>query len=1132
MEAALAVATKLDDVDEIVRLTDEIALVNKTMKPITAGDKFYMFMTGNFPEPLEGAGKLEEMLYFVGNTLAESDSKFLKGWQRFNPFSLTPEARVHEWTNRIDGYISSHVLAQGDDPAKIVKHFEKLAAQATSGKLSSMAATPDGRLIQSYLRSSELSATQLLGDYMRTAGDGQVVMSIARRLGVKAPNLLDDILAGKGSTIAKRLAGMGDEGSLIAQQLTPDVLTRLGKLKGTPYTQELFKRMLHNQILDDLARIGIVQFGLESRGLIQKWTAFLKAGETLAFLRINPTFAARNWINNEFTMIARGVGGDFFGSGLDDLAALVDKLNFTPLRANQAFTMAGMEADTIGKIGEAASRRISSALQGDVIFLDKWAKKISDAKLGIFDFGSLAQRSEAAASRKALTKGYTRAWREFWTPDAFTSASKFLPQNVIRELGEDAVRQLDNILADASSLKDIDNILANIDKIDLNKSATGIFREIEDTLGIKLSHQFEEFELEKLRAGMEEALNAKTTKEVRDIFDDLHRTVIKKIEDEAEVRLATTLEKFENAVDAERGMALLGVTEEITNQLDVFEYLYSSGMARFRPDDVSKVVRDAYWPMWLDEQTRFWKVKYDRIDAAINGVRNGGKNIDLNLDQALKNLENKKKIWNNFFEKRNKMYDDFFKAQKVPVEGYTKTWDELVDEIDVLYKIAADTDIASIKQTDDLMEAAIRINNPELADGFAGWRAEIRAWKIKDRAQTRTYAYMQKKGELPIDSPTYRQFWAERNNLQAELGELRNRGYAMMEGNTEELAYFSGLVDESTQVIRVAKVDDVVKPTIDQMTDFAKKDLMSYEKVVSVEEYKNGFIAIVEDTDNKEFYGIILDNSGSHIGSSTQADDAKRALSKAKSHYETVADKITPISRVSEVDIPPSRQARQIALDLEGKATTLRAAQVSEPSISPMFPNEAKEEQWFSRNFWTLREMEEKAASMVGQPASRLDMSDFARDELGKFLNSAKREMADAQYGSVRMAEYYRDAALLNYNRKMNYDTWLGTFMPFEFWTTHSMGQWAIQSINRPAALSLYMRYQQMQDRISLEDPNFPTRLKGKTKIPIPPWLGMQEWMGDSLFVDVWAAFAPFAQMTMPYTTVVQRGLSNMGTVE
>ena len=1020
MEDALRVAAKADDLDEVARLTNEIAIINKTMKPITANDKVSMFLTGNFPKPLPGASKLEEVLYFVGNTLAQSDNAFLKGWQRINPLSLTPEARVHEWTNRIDGYLGAHVLSQ-NDPYKIVDDLTKLGAQATSGKLSAMAATPDGRMIQSFLRSSELTGQTLLADFARTSADGKLIMHIARRLNVKAPDLLDDIIAGKGSTIAKRLAAMGDEGALIGQQLTPDVLKRLGQLKGTPYTPELFKRILHNGILDELARLGIVQFGLKQRGLIQKWTAFMKAGETLAFLRMNPTFAARNWINNEFTMIARGIGGDFFSSGIDDLAVLTKKLNFTPLRASQAFTMAGLEVATLGEIGEAASKRIANAIAGDAIWLDKWAKAINKANLGPLDFGKLAWRAEAAASRKAIVKGYTRAWRTFWTPDSFTSASRFLPQSVIRELGEDAVKQLDNILADAGSLDDINNILANIDKIDLNRSTTGIFSEIEERLGIKLVDQFEELELEKLRSGLDRAMKAKSGQEVHEIFDDLHKNVIKNISDESARVLDVKISKFENAVEAERGMALLGVTEELTNQLDVFEYMYSSGMARFRPDDVSKVVRDAYWPVWLDQQTQFWKVKYDRIDAAIEGIQKGGKNIDLNLDQAIRKLENKKNIWNKFFEKRNKLYGDFF-------DDGVGNWDEIIEQVDEMYKIAADTDLAVIKDIDDLMEQVVRINNPELGDGFAGWRAAIREWKTKDRAHTRTYAYLQKKGELPVDSMSYNEFWKERGRLQAELGELKNRGYAMMEGNQEELAWFSQIVNEPGDV--------------------------------------------------------------------------------------------------------SERLAKRIAKDLEGKATTLRAGQVSEPELTPMFPNEAREEQWFSRNFWTLRELEEEAIARLGQPASRLDMSDFAKDELGKFLNNAGREMADAQYSSVRMAEYYRDSALLNYNRKLNYDTWLGTFMPYEFWMTHSMAQWAIQTINRPAMLAFYMRLRQLQDRIALEDSTFPTRLRGKMKIKIPPWLGMQEWMGDSLFVDPLNIVSPFGQMTMPYQMVVQRGLSNMGAVE
>jgi len=1023
MEDALVAAKKADDLDEVARLTEEIATVKKTMDPITSGDKFYMFLTGNFPEPLEGAGKFDELLYFVGNQLAKSEKPLLKTWQKLNPFSLTPEARVHEWMNRIDDYLGTHVLAQAD-PDKIVNDLIEMASQATSGKVSAISVTSDGRVIQSFLRSAELSAETLLGDFKAVAKDGQLLMEISRRLGRKAPDLIDDIANGKSASIVSRLAGMGDDGARIASGLTDEILERLGKLKAKPYTPELFRRILHNEMLDQIAQVGIVRYGLKHRGLIQKWNSFLKAGETLAFLRMNPTFAARNWINNEFTMLARGVGGDFFGNGIDDLAKLTEKLNFSPLRANQSFTMAGMEADTLGEIGEKAGQTIAKQLEGDAIWLDKWAKAINKADLGPLDFGRLASRMEATASRKAVVKGYTRAWRKFWTPDNFTNAGKFLPQDVIREVGETGIQQLDDLLADASSIDDITNILKNIDDIDIGRSTSGIIREAEETLGVKLADQFEETEIEAIRDGLDRAMQANTRQEVRDIFDDLHEKVIKKISDESAAKLDAKVEKFANSVGAERGMALIDVTEELTNQLDVFEYLYSSGMARFRPMDVSKDVRDIYWPIWLEQQNSFWKVRNDRIDATVRGLQEGADEIGLNMSEALTKIKNKRKVWDNFFEWRNGRYEKFFDGELGEL-----AWDELIEEVNARYISAAETDIAVIKDIDDILAEAVRINSPELADGFSGWRAAIREWKIKDRAHTRTYTYLQKTGELPPGSMSYQEFWQLRGQMQAELSELKQRGYGMMEGNADELAYFAG----------IAAPEDITEP---------------------------------------------------------------------------------------------SRIAKRIAGDLDGQTTTMRAGQALEFDTSPVFPNEAREEQWFGRNFWTLRELEESAAGRVGSPASRLDLSDYARGELEKFLNNAQREMSDAQYGSLRMAQYYRDSALLNYNRKMNYDTWLGTFMPYEFWMTHSMAQWAIQSINRPAALSFYMRLRELQNRIAIDDDSFPTRLKGKIKIQIPPWMGMQEWMGDSIFVDPMTWVAPFGQMTMPYQMAVQRGLSNEGAVE
>ncbi len=1011
------IAEKAGDTAKATEYLEVIAEIKKTMKPISSWDKAAMFMTGEFPEPIAGAGKIDEMLYYFGNTLAQSETGAGKAWRKINPFSLTPEARYSEWSTRLDDYLGIHVYGQGD-PYKITNALTELASQATSGKPAAMAATADGRMIQSYLRAAEVDATQLLNDFRKIAPDGELLEAVAEKLGILTPDLIDSIIAGKGDDIVRQLARVDDDGIRLALQLTPEKLDLLGNLKGLPYTEDLFVRILHNQVLDDMAKMGIVKYGIKQKGLIQKWTAFMKAGETMAFLRMNPTFAAKNWINNEFTMIARGVGGGFFG-GEDDLLKLIDKLGFEPLRASQAWTMAGMTGETLGDIGQQAASTIAKQLQGDAIILDKWAKAINKADMGWFDFGKVAQRIERTASQRAMVKGYTRAWRSFWKPGGFTSASKFLPQNVIRELGEDAVRRIDNVLQDAGSMDDIDRIFSSLSTLDFNSSASGVMNTVENRMGVSLGTQFEEIELEALRDGISRAIASGKPREAEKIFDDLFQRSIDRISKDADDMLQVKVAKFEQAVQGERSMALVDLTEEITNQLDIANYTYSVGMARFRPMDVSKEVRDAYWPIWLKQQNQHFDNIYKRIDSAIDGVRRGGQNIDLNLDQALNTFDKSKKVWSDFFTERNKLYA----ASK---EAGWKDWDEIVVKIDKMYIDASDADLLIIKRTDDLMEAVIRQSNPELADGFSGWRAQIREWKVRDRAQTRTYTLAQKQGELPTDAPTYSGFWQERGALHEELWDIKQRGYRMMEGDPDELTYFARFAGEPGEFSQ-------------------------------------------------------------------------------------------PL-------------ANRLAKDLEGQQTTMRFGQVSESELSPTFLNEAREEQWFSRNFFTLRDLEEETIKTIQSPVSRLDdISDVARGQLDNYFKNAKREMADAQYASLRMAEYTRDSALLNYNRKMNYDTWLGTLMPYEFWMTHSMGTWAIQSMNRPAVMAFYNRVRTLQDRIGIDDASYPTRLQGKMKIHMP-WL--PDWMGDNIYLDPMDIFSPFGQMSMPYQLVKQKGLSAEGAVE
>lgn len=1130
------IAENAGDIKKAAECISAIADIKKTMKPITAWDKAAMFLTGDFPEPIGAVSKLEKTLYYFGNTLAQSETTGGKIWRKINPFSLTPEARWSEWSTRIDDYLSTHVLSS-NDPYKIIDDLTTLASQATSGRIAAIAATADGRMIQSYLRAAEISGQELLNDFRTVADDGALLIRIAEKLKLKSPDLIDNILAGKGDDIIKQLSSLDDEGLELASLLTKDKLELLGLLKGKPYTEELCTHILRNAILDDMARVGIVKFGIEAKGLLYKWSAFMKAGETMAFLRMNPTFAAKNWFNNEFTLIRDFSGGGFF-TRTEDLIKLADKLNFTPLRASQAWTMAGMTGDTLGDIGAKASQTIAKQLQGDAIFLDKWARKINNADLGIFDFGKLAQRVERSASQRAMVKGYTRAWRKFWKPGGFTSASKFLPQEIIRELGPEAVKRIDNVLQDASSMDDIDRIFSSLATVDLNASASGVINNVEQKLGIDLGTQFEELEVEMIRNSISKAIASGNPRKAEKVFDDLFETTIQKITKEADEALSAKLQKFEQATEAGRSMALLDVTEELTNQLDIANYTYSVGMARFRPMDVSKEVRDAYWPIWLKQQNAHFDNVYKRIDAAIDGVRKGGQNIDLNLDQALKTFDTQKKTWSNFFEKRNGLYE----ASK---EAGWENWDEIVEEIDRLYIIASDTDLAIIKRTDDLMTEVIRKNNPELAEGFAGWRRAIREWKLKDRAQTRSYTYAQKTGTLGVDAPTYSGFWRERGALHEELGSIKQRGYAMMEGDQNELARFAGMAHTRSpeelieSIKKIGKYDSVADEIVIDGVTKLKVSPTTYDGnpaiTVSIESIEKGKGNAKKTLDTLE---ELADEHGVYlIGNVEQFGDTGMTTEQLLDWYRRRGYTVIEREILPEVVYAPKvgrgvnqSLAKKLANDLKGRQTTMRLEQAMGSELGPMFMNEAREEQWFSRNFFTLRELEEETISTMRNPTSRLDdISDVAKTELNKYFNNAKREMADAQYGSLRMAEYTRDAALLNYNRKMNYDTWLGTFMPYEFWMTHSMGQWAVQSLNRPAMLAFYNRIRTMQDRIGVDDASYPTRLKGKMKIHIP---GLPDWMGDNIYIDPLNIALPLGTMSMPYQMIKQKALSREGAVE
>ena len=190
----------------------------------------------------------------------------------------------------------------------------------------------------------------------------------------------------------------------------------------------------------------------------------------------------------------------------------------------------------------------------------------------------------------------------------------------------------------------------------------------------------------------------------------------------------------------------------------------------------------------------------------------------------------------------------------------------------------------------------------------------------------------------------------------------------------------------------------------------------------------------------------------------------------------------------------------------------------------------AKDEWWLTRGHPALDEIEKSATIQANKPVVRWDnLPEDAQKYMNSYIDHVGTQMSDARYASTRFAEYGRDASLLNYNRRYNFNTWLGTIMPYEFWTTHSMMKWAVQSIDRPAMLTSYMRLQEFMNTAGSPGQALPQRLKGQFRIPMP---FLPDWAGDSMFFDPLRALLPIQNFTYGYEEEMQRMMQLEGKAE
>jgi hypothetical protein len=159
------------------------------------------------------------------------------------------------------------------------------------------------------------------------------------------------------------------------------------------------------------------------------------------------------------------------------------------------------------------------------------------------------------------------------------------------------------------------------------------------------------------------------------------------------------------------------------------------------------------------------------------------------------------------------------------------------------------------------------------------------------------------------------------------------------------------------------------------------------------------------------------------------------------------------------------------------------------------------------------------ATDQMSRPVAALgDLPPSLADKMGAYLDYAKQGMAEARYSADRFGAYGRDASLLNYSRRTNFDAYLANVFPFAFWTTHSMAAWAVHSIDRPAMFETYMRFEKFLNTAGIPESGVPSRVKGKIRIHLP---FVPDWMGDQ-YIDPLKIALPFEHFAQPFQALQQ----------
>jgi hypothetical protein len=174
---------------------------------------------------------------------------------------------------------------------------------------------------------------------------------------------------------------------------------------------------------------------------------------------------------------------------------------------------------------------------------------------------------------------------------------------------------------------------------------------------------------------------------------------------------------------------------------------------------------------------------------------------------------------------------------------------------------------------------------------------------------------------------------------------------------------------------------------------------------------------------------------------------------------------------------------------------------------------------WLTKVRGMVDQMKDLMAADAETPAVRglggKDVDPATLALLDKYLGQVSGAMGKAKQQSMRWGEIKRDAALLNYSDRRQYNDYLSVLAPYEFFMTRSMAAWAARALDHPSIIANYLRTKRLLET-AVTSKGTPTRLQGQARIPTP---FLPDWMGDNLYFDPMRIGLPLQSFTDPWTT-------------